>query len=345
MNVAETSANRLMVARLLESGDHVQPFRLNPDLPLGGYGLVGADEQTCRITIYVENGRTLSSRQVGEPFYYEAWLVGRDGSMSLGAFNLGPTGEGSTTIFRDSVTMKLDGDVGIRITAEPFGGSDAGFIHMLEGPLVWLEGAPAMEATPVAAAPAVEATPESDREEAQIPVMVLAVNAELDDETNETNETVETNDPEVQAVPLFLNIPEPSVPVAGITIPRYLTAQLQAVHPLAPRANGTASIVTADGSFTLALRGLPSPATLGRQPGQDRPYNTYRVWLVQQRTGTRMSLGVCSRVWGENFRFQSDPALPLTRYDQILVTADDRGAAPTPQSSQVLLGSYHISQA
>jgi hypothetical protein len=335
MNVAETSATRLMVARLLESGDHVQPFRLNPDLPLSGYCLVGADEKTCRITIYVENGRTLSSRQVGEPFYYEAWLVGREGPMSLGAFNLGPTGEGSTAIFRDSVTMRLDGDVGIRITAEPFGGSDAGFIHMLEGPLVWLEGAPAMVATPTAAAPAVQATPQIEKEEAQIPVLALAVADELDHADSGAIGD-EAGD---------IDIPEPPLPVAGITFPRDLTAQLQSVHPLAPRASGTASVVPTDGSFTLAIRGLPSPAALGRQPGQDRPYNTYRVWLVQHRTGSRMALGACSRVWGENFRFQSDPGLPLTRYDQILVTADDRSAAPTPQSSQVLLGNYQLVQA
>lgn len=106
-------------------------------------------------------------------------------------------------------------------------------------------------------------------------------------------------------------------------------------HPLAPRAGGTARLDFAAGRLLLTVRGLPAPAMLGRT------YNAYRAWLLNQRAGTRQPLGLLSRLWGENFKLESEPDLPLSRYDSVLVTAEDR-AAPGPSSGapQVLLGAY-----
>jgi len=106
-------------------------------------------------------------------------------------------------------------------------------------------------------------------------------------------------------------------------------------HPLAPRAGGTARLDFADGRLVLTVRGLPSPAMLGRS------YNAYRAWLLNQRAGTRQPLGLLTRVWGENFKLESDPELALAHYDSVLVTAEDR-AAPGPSNGapQVLLGAW-----
>ena len=46
-----------------------------------------------------------------------------------------------------------------------------------------------------------------------------------------------------------------------------------------------------------------------------------------------------TRVWGENFRLESEPDLPLSRFDAVLVTADDRAQPLAPGSApQVLVG-------
>lgn len=93
--------------------------------------------------------------------------------------------------------------------------------------------------------------------------------------------------------------------------------------------------------MTINLRGLPSPMALGRDRTTGRPFNAYRVWLVNQRNQIRTPVGYCERAWGENFRFQAD-GLPLNRNDTILVTVEDRSAATSTghASPQVLIGSY-----
>jgi len=79
---------------------------------------------------------------------------------------------------------------------------------------------------------------------------------------------------------------------------------------------------------------------LGRTPGQNRLFNGYRLWLVSQRSGSRLPLGVLTRVWGENYRVDEGPGLPVARYDTVLITADDRTApSPDPHWPQVMAGS------
>jgi hypothetical protein len=121
------------------------------------------------------------------------------------------------------------------------------------------------------------------------------------------------------------------------TLPVPLTGR----HPLTPRAGGTALLNFREGRVQLTLRGLPTPAALGRDAGTDRPYSIYRAWLISQRAATRQPLGVLARVWGENFRLESEPDLPLSRFDAVLVTADDRAQPLAPGSApQVLIGSF-----
>ncbi len=134
--------------------------------------------------------------------------------------------------------------------------------------------------------------------------------------------------------------PEPEAPEQRQVNPLALSVQLVQRHPMAPRAAGTAVVNLRQGSLQLMLRGLPSPTALGRDRSTDRPFNTYRVWLVNQQTHARTPAGFCERAWGENFRFQAD-GLPLNRHDTILVTVEDRTATGTNTASpQVLIGSY-----
>ena len=141
--------------------------------------------------------------------------------------------------------------------------------------------------------------------------------------------------------------PAPAVdPIPPQPAPRHvnpLSVQVQLVqrHPMTPRATGTATINLRRGHLSLSLRGLPSPTALGRDRKSGRPFNAYRVWLINQKNQMRTPVGYCERVWGENFRFEAD-GLPLNRSDTILITAEDRSVATSTghPAPQVLIGSY-----
>jgi hypothetical protein len=106
-------------------------------------------------------------------------------------------------------------------------------------------------------------------------------------------------------------------------------------HPLAPRARGSARFYPAQGNMTIAAWGLPSANHLGPS------YNAYRAWLLNQRAGTRESLGLLTRAWGDNYRLETAGDLPLSHFDAIIITAEDRRAAISHQNPpQVLFGSY-----
>ncbi|MFS8640450.1 MAG: hypothetical protein LOD90_06510, partial [Symbiobacteriaceae bacterium] len=86
----------LAVARLTE----LRPawsHRYHEGRPLEGYCLVSCDPGFSRVTLLVENGRTLTDRSGSGGFYYEGWLVGPAGAVSLGAFNVGPDGRGAAS--------------------------------------------------------------------------------------------------------------------------------------------------------------------------------------------------------------------------------------------------------
>ncbi|HYF95476.1 MAG TPA: hypothetical protein VD969_24965 [Symbiobacteriaceae bacterium] len=136
---------------------------------------------------------------------------------------------------------------------------------------------------------------------------------------------------EPAAEPAIVPPAEPAAEAEPVSI------TLSSRHPLAPRAGGTARLDRSQSSLTLTVRGLPSPAVMGR------PYNAYRAWLLNQRAGTRQPLGLLTRVWGENFKLESEGGLPLSRFDAVLITAEDRLAgAPIASAPQVLVGDYDL---
>jgi hypothetical protein len=228
----------------------------------------------------------------------------------------------------------------------------------LEGTLVWLPQEPGVLTIPVVpgAEPVLLPDPVAERAEpqagtAEVEATTAALLAaepaqpgptgpesELPEDAEVAGQAEPGEQPDVVGFKLY---PEPAIPV-GAAAPG-LTVPLAGRHPLAPRAAGTAMLSLKEGTLTLHLRGLPTPAALGRAETTGRPLNAYRAWLVSQRTGLRQDLGLCARVWGENFRLEAEPGLELGRYDQVLVTAEDRGApAPSETAPQVLLGGYQL---
>ncbi|HYG58241.1 MAG TPA: hypothetical protein VD902_09300, partial [Symbiobacteriaceae bacterium] len=197
----------------------------------------------------------------------------------------------------------------------------------LEGPLVWLEPGSAVDAEAKAGvAPEAVAVAGLAAE--------LELELELEPDRDPESEPQAGPGPEAGAEPGagpgpvlspepdegpaevgFKLYPEPATPVAVASPPATLTVTMAGRHPMAPRAGGSAQLDLKDGRVSLALRSLPSPAALGRDPATGRPYNAYRAWLVGQRSGTRHDLGLISRVWGDNFRLQSATGLPLQRFD------------------------------
>ncbi len=172
-------------------------------------------------------------------------------------------------------------------------------------------------------------------------------------EASEQADPPETPQPEAQAE----TDPKPRHPPADREMPwdlppespgpstgpaaRTRKVQLESRHPLAARAAGLAQVDLDSGTLTLTLRALPNPIALGREPRTNRPYNAYRAWLLSHRGAQPFPAGICTRVWGENYRFESEKRLPLARYDTILITAEDRTApSPNPQAPPVLRGSY-----
>jgi hypothetical protein len=385
----DSPAVHLAVATLRET-EAAASFRQDPDRPMHGYCLLTSDGQDCRVGTYLENARPLTERSPAGAFYYEAWIVTSEEPLSLTAFNAGAAGEGSGTCVRAVERLGLDRAIGIRITAEPFGGTPSGATPMLEGSLVWLQEQPASQShpEPEAAAPpeageAEENPPDGGAEpeeaEAEVPLSVAAeaVSAssatpdgppkvlpwqgmlsgpttmfhplrdpgagpgERFEDDSPAPSPVQPPPPEEEPVETgFKLIQEPATPVLRTQRPDIKFA-FSSLHPLAPRGGGSAHLDRTTSTVTLTLWGLPSPASLGREKSTNRPFNAYQVWLQNQRSGQKTPMGICTRVWGENFRFQAEADHPLTSFDSILVTALDRTSSGAQTGApQVLLGRY-----
>lgn len=364
----DAPAARLAVAWLVELPG-ANAFRARPDRPLQGYCLLNSDGRTSRATIYLENAETLVTRTPEGHFYYEGWLSGADSLVSLGAFNASASGEAScsSSLIEDDA---LRARATVRVTAEPFGGSDSGHTPVLEGALTWLHGAPAIPQTAAQPEYAVVASADPKDGRGAEPQPGSTGQAEAPgaagqaDQPDETRQPVPDEQPRAQEPELpageppapdeapperpdsskdtaigFKLYPEPATPVSGAR--RTIEVPLAARHPLAPKASGSAVLRLGEGAVIISMRGLPSPPSLGKAANTGRPLNSYRAWLVNQRSGAREPLGLCARVWGENFRFQTGAPLPLGRFDTILITADDRTAAePNPSAPHVLMGTY-----
>ncbi|MBY6276964.1 hypothetical protein [Symbiobacterium thermophilum] len=556
--MAITPASGLAVARLTELRP-ARSHRHQDGKAMEGFCLVTGDANFSRVTLFVENGRTLTDRSGQGGFYYEGWLVGPAGVVSLGAFNVGPDGRGSATRVVAASHLRPGRAELVRVTVEPFGGTADGGIAVLEGRLIWLDaaaeprpvtgmattvsqqptagaatavarqpatGAPTAVAqqpatgtpTAVAQQPATgTATTVSQQPAAGAPTIVAqqptagmatpwaqpaagpsaatgrgpvapawssgstagsssasgtgqpgrAAGPFISDQPAGTTASAVADEPagthvsvvadppagttasadvvpspgtttltdqpdgtsvgNAPGLPATESVPARAEPFAaegesglrgspgdpdtwetapivadsgsapaqsaagavadvpaqegvhasgdqthstgatGTTdqdqapadasaqeeatsqsqpAPRYvnpLAVQVQLVqrHPMTPRATGTATLNLRRGHLTLSLRGLPSPTALGRDGKSGRPFNAYRVWLVNQKTQMRTPAGYCERVWGENFRFEAD-GLPLNRSDTILITAEDRSVATSTghPAPQVLIGTY-----
>lgn len=360
----DAPAAPLAIARLAETGE-AAAFRHDPSRPLEGYCLISGDEQNARITVYVQNGRPLSGRSAADRFYYEGWLVSESLPVSTSAFNTDALGQGSGTCIRDASGPSLLASRAVRVTAEPFGGSTSGHTILLEGPLVWLQGAaPLADRSEVhlpepaavlqgalgspwasllagaGGAGAAEPTADATAEPAEEP---MAAEPAPEDVAGEPPAEAPPGEPAEVGFKLY---PEPAVPVAsapaspaptGASPTRTVT--LASRHPMTPRAGGSATLHQRDGRLVVHVRGLPSPAAIGRDAATGRPYNAYHIWLLHQRTGSRVSVGQLARVWGENYRLESDPGLPLARYDALLITAEDRNGDSPTAAPQVMGGS------
>lgn len=140
------------------------------------------------------------------------------------------------------------------------------------------------------------------------------------------------------AVHPFKLVPEPAR-LVSVSPDSEAKVPLKSMHPMAPRAGGSAQFTSPDGGLQVTLWGLPTPALLGKEKSTNRPYNAYRVWLQNPRTGQRTPLGLAARTWGENYRFQTDGPLPDSGSGTLLVTPHDRGAeSPDPGAPQVVAG-------
>lgn len=354
----EERLGHLAVARL---GELSPALRQRSDAPTQGFCLISGGRQHCRVTIYVENGRGLGTAPGGEARHYEGWLVGPAGVVSLGAFDLGVDGQGIATQVIDASAIQAGRAEKVRVTVEP-AGAEAESVAVLEGRLIWLE----TEAAEAVAEPEVERAGSEVPEPIAVPAQANAARADPAEVDPSVRESAPTALPSRAARlpagsvaepvagptegPAAAPVAEPAAgPTAEAAAPapelrqarqNELVVTLEQRHPMAPRAGGTATINLKQGSLSLALRGLPSPTALGRDRSTDRPFNVYRVWLVNRQTHQRVPVGFCERAWGDNFRFRAE-GLPLNRHDTVLVTVEDRTApGPNYGSPQVLMGSY-----
>jgi hypothetical protein len=314
ITVSEKREGRLAVARLMEAGAQAAAWRPVAAQPLQGYCLLTGDEESCRITVYLENGQTHTALLEGAL----VWLPQEPGVLTI------PVVPGAEPVrLPDPIPSPV-------AFAEPWS-------HLLSGagePVATMLSAQSDEDADVVSG--AESTP--DESDENIPEDVEVV-GEAEPEPK----------PDVVGFKLY---PEPAIPVEA-TVPAApetpvaaaaLTVPLDGRHPLAPRAGGSANIQV-DGRVILHARGLPTPAALGRDEATGRPLNAYRAWLLSQRTGLRHDLGLLARVWGENFRLHSDGGLPLERFDSVLVTAEDRSGEQGGQTApHVLLGTYQLPQ-
>ncbi|HWI54009.1 MAG TPA: hypothetical protein VNT01_17875 [Symbiobacteriaceae bacterium] len=296
MFVEQPAARRLAVATLTEAGAGSARFRSADGRPLQGYVMVTGEGTDCRITVYLDRGEgTHTAVLAGEMVWLQTHTADEAAEAPV-------------------PLMQAAG-----ATAEPWAGLLAG------------AGSPAASAAePAQPAPAPEPEPERPAEE-----QPAEVGFKLYHEPAVPISAVPPHKIEVIVTPVDTEAAEAAESPTGEPAAAPAAVTMASRHPLAPRAGGTARLDFAAGRLVLTVRGLPSPAMLGRT------YNAYRAWLLNQRAGTRQPLGLLTRVWGENFKLESEPDLPFDRYDSVLVTAEDR-AAPAPSSGapQVLLGDY-----
>jgi hypothetical protein len=356
--VNEAGLTRLAVAQLMEAGGPAAAFRPAQERPLQGYCLLTGAGTQCRIAVYLQQG---AGHQVvlegdlvwlqGQPDSEAPLAAGAPAEAVLAATPglAVPTEAVGARVMADGAAPEESSHQEEHVPAErevprmcdPAEGPDFD-VHRLSVPDPFC----VPPAYPVPD-PFAGTEPHVDLFK-WIPQPAIEVIAKPAPEPVQAvpGTTPQSESPGAEAADSAPAAQADQAPAqAGLQpagqLPATLSVPLTGRHPLAPRAGGTALINLREGKVQLTLRGLPSPAALGRDAATDRPYATYRAYLVNQRAGARHPLGLLTRAWGENFRLESEPDLPLVHFDTVLVTADDRTLPLAPNSApQVLAGTY-----
>lgn len=297
------NARQLAVASLTEAGDAATALWRRDGRPLQGYVLVTGEGADCRVTVYLQQGEgSHTAVLAGDMVWFQSPAVGA--AESHEAPGAGDPAPG---------TKAAGPQDGPAQAPEPGPVPEPGTVtEEDERAEVGFKLYPE-PATPVAAFP---------------PHKIEVIVTPVEEGAGNGPPPAPTEAPPPPAG--GAGAPDEPAPASADTpIP------LLSRHPQAPRAGGTVRIDPHQGRLTIAVRGLPSPAHL------NPAYNAYRAWLLSQRAGTREPIGYLTRAWGENYRLEAAADLPFSRFDAIIITAEDRRATIENQNPpQVLFGAY-----
>lgn len=314
-------ARRLAVASLTEAGDATIALWRRDGRPLQGYVLVTGEGSDCRVTVYLQQGEgnptaVLAGDMVWlqTPAEGAAEPHGASGAEPPRESGVGEPGTAGRAAKPEAAPPEEEpAEIGFKLYPEPATPVMAIPAHKIEVIVT-----PVDEGAGAGPGPVAEAEPSQGGVTTDAPAPSSAT-ADADADAGAGADA--DADPDAN--------PAPASTSADGAI------ALLSRHPLAPRARGSARISSAQGNLTIAVRGLPSPSRLGPT------YNAYRAWLLNQRAGTRESLGLLTRAWGDNYHLETAGDLPLSHFDAIIVTAEDRRATIAHQNPpQVLFGSY-----
>lgn len=332
-------------------------FRLNSKRPLRGHTIVVVEGGFAKLTTYVDNLRPLDSNRPPGEFFYEGWLVktrgGRRVLVTTGAFNTDQFGRGQTFYAFDPWDIRGTGialdEVGeVVITAEVQDGNPAPGRPVLSGAfgkcVFWKQVPEADDGLPAGHTEEPWRHSAGDSEENGLPAAPAAGAPPV--VTEEAGKPVTADEPATIEPPRTqieiadsgvtdINCPPGFLPVA--------TLQLELTSDEKCRsATGAAVFDFRINSLLLTLRGLPNPATFGSEEVTGRTYNAYEAWLRNSGTKETVSLGLCRRIWHDTYRLQKKGDVNLSRFDTIMVTAEDRSGPTTPSGPILLSGAFSV---
>jgi len=241
--------------------------------------------------------------QSGDPFVYQGWLVPAEGdAVALAPFSPSLEGVGFCTMEREYPAVAHGPGAYLMVTAEPRQPDPEQPAPAL------LRGAWADLAPPVPEAAAPE-PPEPAEEPAR---------------------------------DLFLRQDEPATPVSALPPLQQTQEMLSPVHPLARSGSGVAILDFTHDGVVLTLSDAPGPEVYGSDPMTGRNFNVYAGWLMRRADGDIAPLGFFRKVWQGTYRLQARGAAPLTDYDTLLVSAEDRAGAFDPVSRKAFATPYGV---
>lgn len=340
---------KTVLSALDSEAPDARQFRLNSKRPLRGHAVVIVERGFAKLTTFVENLRPLDSDRPPGEFFYEGWLIktrgGRRVPISTGAFNTDQFGQGQNFFAFDPWDIRGTGialeEVGeIVITAEVQDGNPAPGRPVLSGAfgkcVFWK---PVPEADSGLQADDTEEPwrhgPEDEQQEERTVKAIVPDAPEGSEPLVTADEAPRTQVQVAESDAPDVNCPPGFVPVA--------TRQLELISDKKCKsATGTAVLDFRINSLLLTLRGLPNPASFGSEEVTGRTYNAYEAWLRNSRTKETASLGLCRKIWHDTFRLQKKGDVVLSRFDTILVTAEDRSGPSAPSGPVLLSGTYAV---